>query len=135
MAYRRYLPAGRCRTRLEPDRHHLPASISEAAEAYFANLAETWRDIYPAMISSWEAAWNEFMPFLAFPTELLSRRGNRQLNYANGCGQESSRWSRESCLRRRRGTGCVPVAHVQRERTKSSSPSRSGASLRSAIRG
>jgi len=41
-----------------------------AAEALFADFVETWRDIYPAMISSWENAWEEFVPFLAFPTEL-----------------------------------------------------------------
>ena len=41
-----------------------------AAEAHFANFAETWRDLYPAMIGSWETAWEEFVPFLAFPVEL-----------------------------------------------------------------
>jgi transposase-like protein len=46
------------------------APTVEAAEVHFANFAETWRDIYPAMIGSWEAAWNEFVPFLAFPVEL-----------------------------------------------------------------
>ena len=29
-----------------------------------------WRATYPAMISSWENAWAEFVPFLEFPTEL-----------------------------------------------------------------
>lgn len=41
-----------------------------AAEAHFANFADTWRDLYPAMIGSWENAWDEFVPFLAFPAEL-----------------------------------------------------------------
>ncbi len=38
-----------------------------AAEAAFA---ADWRDTYPAMIGSWESAWNEFVPFLEFPVEL-----------------------------------------------------------------
>jgi putative transposase len=41
-----------------------------AAEARFAEFAEQWRPIYPAMISSWETSWNEFIPFLEFPPEL-----------------------------------------------------------------
>lgn len=46
------------------------APTVEAAEAHFANFADTWRDLYPAMISSWERMWDEFVPFLAFPVEL-----------------------------------------------------------------
>jgi transposase-like protein len=46
------------------------APTVEAAEAHFANFAETWEDIYPAMISSWRSMWSEFVPFLAFPVEL-----------------------------------------------------------------
>ena len=41
-----------------------------AAEARFAEFAEQWRDLYPAMIASWEDSWNEFIPFLEFPPEL-----------------------------------------------------------------
>lgn len=41
-----------------------------AAEERFAEFAEAWRDIYPAMIRSWETAWQEFVPFLEFPAEL-----------------------------------------------------------------
>jgi len=46
------------------------AATVEAAEAAFGEFAECWRDTYPAMIRSWEASWNEFVPFLEFPTEL-----------------------------------------------------------------
>jgi transposase-like protein len=46
------------------------APTVEAAEAHFADFAEEWRSIYPAMIGSWENAWDEFVPFLAFPLEL-----------------------------------------------------------------
>jgi len=41
-----------------------------AAEALFAGFAERWGGRYPAMISSWETTWNEFVPFLEFPPEL-----------------------------------------------------------------
>jgi transposase-like protein len=46
------------------------APTVEAAEARFAEFAETWRDRYPAMIATWERAWAEFIPFLEFPLEL-----------------------------------------------------------------
>lgn len=46
------------------------AATVEAAEAAFGDFADAWRDTYPAMIRSWEASWNEFVPFLEFPTEL-----------------------------------------------------------------
>ena len=42
----------------------------EAAEVSFAEFAEEWRGTYPAMIASWENAWEEFVPFLEFPAEL-----------------------------------------------------------------
>ena len=41
-----------------------------AAEVNFAEFADEWRATYPAMISSWERAWEEFVPFLEFPAEL-----------------------------------------------------------------
>ena len=41
-----------------------------AAEVRFGEFAITWRDTYPAMVSSWENAWAEFVPFLEFPIEL-----------------------------------------------------------------
>ena len=41
-----------------------------AAEARFAEFAETWRAKYPAMIATWDSAWGEFVPFLEFPVEL-----------------------------------------------------------------
>jgi putative transposase len=41
-----------------------------AAEARFAEFADTWRDKYPAMVATWESAWGEFVPFLEFPVEL-----------------------------------------------------------------
>ena len=41
-----------------------------AAEAQFEDFAEDWREVYPAMIRSWENSWAEFVPFLEFPAEL-----------------------------------------------------------------
>lgn len=41
-----------------------------AAEERFKEFSEEWRDTYPAMISSWENSWEEFVPFLEFPLEL-----------------------------------------------------------------
>jgi putative transposase len=46
------------------------APTVDAAEARFAEFAEQWRAKYPAMIDTWERAWAEFTPFLAFPVEL-----------------------------------------------------------------
>ena len=46
------------------------AATVEAAEVRFAEFANAWHETYPAMISSWENAWAEFVPFLEFPIEL-----------------------------------------------------------------
>ena len=46
------------------------APTVEAAEARFAEFADTWSERYPAMVDTWRRAWAEFVPFLAFPLEL-----------------------------------------------------------------
>jgi putative transposase len=46
------------------------APTVDAAQTRFDEFADTWRDRYPAMISTWEQAWGEFVPFLEFPVEL-----------------------------------------------------------------
>jgi len=46
------------------------APTLDAAEARFADFAQTWRVKYPAMVAMWERAWGEFIPFLAFPLEI-----------------------------------------------------------------
>ena len=46
------------------------APTVDAARSNFEGFAETWGDLYPAMIGSWEAMWEEFVPFLDFPLEL-----------------------------------------------------------------
>ena len=66
-----------------------------AAEARFAEFAETWRGKYPAMIAMWERSWTEFVPFLDFPTEI------RTLIYTtNGIESLNSRFRQAA---RRRG--------------------------------
>jgi putative transposase len=46
------------------------APTVDAATARFAEFVEHWRDRYPAMVATWERAWDDFVPFLAFPVEL-----------------------------------------------------------------
>lgn len=46
------------------------APTVQAAEDLFAEFSDEWREKYPAMIRSWENSWDEFTPFLAFPTEI-----------------------------------------------------------------
>jgi putative transposase len=46
------------------------APTVDAAQARFAEFAEHWRERSPAMIATWERAWDDFVPFLAFPVEL-----------------------------------------------------------------
>jgi putative transposase len=46
------------------------APTVEAAQARFGEFAENWQGLYPAMVKSWENAWEEFVPFLEFPVEL-----------------------------------------------------------------
>jgi putative transposase len=46
------------------------AATVTAAEARFAEFAQTWRPKYPALIAMWERSWAEFVPFLDFPLEI-----------------------------------------------------------------
>ena len=45
------------------------ASEAEALER-FAEFSGTWEARYPAIVKLWENAWAEFVPFLAFDTEI-----------------------------------------------------------------
>jgi putative transposase len=47
------------------------ASESAALDAFIA-FTENWGQRYPAIIKLWENAWAEFVPFLAFDTEIRS---------------------------------------------------------------
>jgi hypothetical protein len=46
------------------------ASSEAAAGARFAEFEETWGQRYPAIIRLWRSAWEQFIPFLAFPPEV-----------------------------------------------------------------
>lgn len=46
------------------------APSAEAAEARFAEFADTWGAKYPAAIGLWRSAWEEFIPFLAYDVEI-----------------------------------------------------------------
>ncbi len=71
------------------------APTVEEAEARFAEFAEQWRSLYPAMIQMWENAWGEFTPFLLFPPEI------RRLIYTtNGIESLNARFQQAT---RRRG--------------------------------
>jgi transposase-like protein len=46
------------------------APTEQAALDAFAEFSATWEDRYPAIIRLWENAWAEFVPFLAFDSEI-----------------------------------------------------------------
>jgi transposase-like protein len=46
------------------------APSEAAALDAFAQFAGTWETKYPAIVRLWESAWAEFVPFLAFDTEI-----------------------------------------------------------------
>ena len=41
-----------------------------AAEAAFADFKTVWGGHHPGIVTTWERAWEEFIPFLAFPVEI-----------------------------------------------------------------
>ena len=46
------------------------APTEAAARERFGEFAEAWGARYPAIVRLWERAWAEFVPFLAFDTEI-----------------------------------------------------------------
>jgi len=44
----------------------------EAAEITLKDLNTEWGRRYPGVVEGWRRAWNEFVPFLNYPTELHS---------------------------------------------------------------
>jgi len=48
------------------------APTESAALERLAEFAERWEARYPAIVKLWEAAWAEFVPFLAFDAEILT---------------------------------------------------------------
>ncbi len=50
------------------------AATEDAALERFAEFADTWGKSYPAIVRLWENAWEEFIPFLRFDTEIRTDR-------------------------------------------------------------
>ncbi len=48
------------------------AATLDAATERFSEFEDTWGERYPAVISLWRNAWEEFIPFLSFPAEIRS---------------------------------------------------------------
>jgi transposase-like protein len=46
------------------------AATVDAAAGRFEEFATKWEPKYPAIIKLWRDAWEQFIPFLAFPTEI-----------------------------------------------------------------
>lgn len=46
------------------------APTIDAAEFAFKEFRNKWNDHYPAMVASWQRAWAEFVPFLAFDPDI-----------------------------------------------------------------
>lgn len=46
------------------------APTEAAARERFAEFTQAWGDRYPAIVRLWDNAWAEFVPFLAFDTEI-----------------------------------------------------------------
>jgi hypothetical protein len=67
------------------------APTVKAAETRFAEFSKAWKPLYPAMIDSWERAWEDFTPFLEYPLEL------RKIVYTTNAiesGVPPVRWTR-----------------------------------------
>ena len=46
------------------------AATLEAAEARFSDFEADWGQKYPVIIKLWHSAWQQFIPFLAFPPQI-----------------------------------------------------------------
>lgn len=58
-------------TKLTPDlRAIYTAPTLEAAQLRFEEFADKWGARFPAIVRLWRDAWEEFIPFLAFPAEV-----------------------------------------------------------------
>lgn len=91
-----------------------------AAEAEFADFSDQWSEKYPAMISSWENSWAEFVPFLEFPPELrrivyttnaiesLNARFRRAVRHRGHFPTEQAGWIQR--------VSAVPRSHVPKEK-------------------
>ena len=65
-----------------------------AAELSFEAFAEQWEPIYPAMVKSWRDTWDDFEPFLEFPTDL------RKIVYSTNAIESLNARFRKAAVRR-----------------------------------
>lgn len=65
-----------------------------AAEELFEEFADDWEAKYPAMIKSWRDTWEDFIPFLEFPTEL------RKIVYSTNAIESLNARFRKAAVRR-----------------------------------
>jgi transposase-like protein len=65
-----------------------------AAETAFDEFAADWDSVYPAMVKSWRDTWEDFVPFLEFPTEL------RQIVYTTNAIESLNARFRKAAVRR-----------------------------------
>jgi len=66
----------------------------DAAEIEFAEFADQWEGLYPAMIKSWRDTWEDFIPFLEFPVEL------RKIVYSTNAIESLNARFRKAAVRR-----------------------------------
>jgi putative transposase len=65
------------------------APTEAAAAARFAEFTDRWRSAYPAIVRLWQAAWDEFIPFLDYDVEI-----RRVLCSANAIESINARYRR-----------------------------------------
>ena len=71
------------------------APTQAAAEQRFAEFEQAWGQRYPAIIRQWRNAWEQFIPFLAFPPEI------RKIIYTTNAIESLNSRFRQACRRRR----------------------------------
>ena len=70
------------------------APTQAAAEQRFAEFERSWGGRYPAIIRLWRNAWEQFIPFLAFPPEI------RKIIYTTNAIESLNSRFRQACRRR-----------------------------------
>jgi transposase-like protein len=70
------------------------APTQAAAEQRFTEFEQAWGPKYPAIIRLWRSAWEQFIPFLAFPPEI------RKIIYTTNAIESLNSRFRQACRRR-----------------------------------
>ncbi|MCP4966179.1 MAG: IS256 family transposase, partial [bacterium] len=66
----------------------------DAAETEFAEFADQWEQLYPAMVKSWRDTWDDFIPFLEFLPQL------RKIVYSTNAIESLNARFRKAAVRR-----------------------------------